>query len=104
MTKLTKPVRRVANDELGGAYGSDKRRRLVVTIIPGNGGTVQDIIQLKPEGRRETAAKSALLVDIWSYLLRCEANKSKMEKLRAKLAKKREKEAARESRRIMFQS
>lgn len=99
-TKLTKSVTRVTNDELGGNYGNDKHRRLVVTIIPGNGQG--DILQLKPMGRRSGAAKSALLVDIFSYMIRCEVNKTKMEKLRIKAEKKRIADQKRKSARIIY--
>lgn len=94
-TQLTKPVRRLANDELGGSYGNDKHRRLIITIIPGNGSG--DIISLKPAGRREGAAKTALVNDIFSYMIRCEVNKTKMQRLREKLEKKRIADAARKA-------
>jgi hypothetical protein len=46
------------------------------------------MIELCPEGRRQTKARRIVLEDLWSYLLRCEANQRVMAKLRERKAKK----------------
>ena len=71
MTPLNKTVRRVTVDEYG--YGRN-RRKLVVALEKG------DLITLREHGccTRHTAR----LWDIYWWMLRCEADKVGMEKLR----------------------
>jgi hypothetical protein len=98
MTTLRKPVTRVAQAELDCHHGKDRGRRIVVTLIPAADGN--DMIELRPQGTRRP--KRCKLLDLYSYLLRCEVNVSKMEKLRARKEAKRVAAEARRSRRIMF--
>jgi len=86
MTILHKPVRRVSNSKLSASHGRDKNRRIVVTLFPGNGGSVPDLIQLKPQ--RLKMARAISMEDLWVYLIKCEANQTKMAKLRDRKAKK----------------
>ncbi len=89
MTVLNKTVRRVSLSRLSASHGRDRNRRIVVSIIPGNGGNIPDLIQLKPERLRQS--RSIALEDLWVYLIKCEANMKVMARLREKKAKKEEK-------------
>ena len=71
MTSLTKTVRRLTLDEYG--YGHN-RRKLVVALEKG------DLITLREQRRR--TSHTARLFDVYWWLLRCEADKVRMEKLR----------------------
>ena len=71
MTTLNKTVRRVTVDEYG--YGRN-RRKLVVALEKG------DLITLREQGRR--TGHSARLWDLYWWMLRCEADKVRMERLR----------------------
>lgn len=77
MTPLNKTVRRLTVDEYG--YGRN-RRKLVVALEKG------DLITLR-ELRRRTR-HTARLVDVYWWLLRCEADKARVEKLRKRNARK----------------
>lgn len=57
------PVRAVTLEELGGQFGSDKRKRLVVTLDIG------DTITMRPSGTRRAVAGTA--TDIYRFLIRC---------------------------------
>jgi hypothetical protein len=70
-TSLTKTVRRVTVDEYG--YGRN-RRKLVVALEK------DDLITLREQRRR--TRHTARLFDVYWWLLRCEADKARMEKLR----------------------
>src|SRR6266496_1019317 len=76
MTPLTKTIRRVTIDEYG--YGRN-RRKLVVALEKG------DLITLREQGRR--TRYTARLFDVYWWLLRCEADKIRMEKLRERKAR-----------------
>lgn len=96
-TPLDRPSRsvtRVTAGTLGYSHGSDRDRKLVITLSYG------DYIVLKPKGRR-TGAVTILAVDLYTYGLKCQVNKVRLEKARETLAKKREREQARKSRRII---
>ena len=91
MTPLNKTVRRLTLDEYG--YGRN-RRKLVVALEKG------DLIMLREHGCR--TRHTALLWDIYWWMLRCEADKVRMEKLRerkarqaARLAERRQRTAER---------
>jgi len=71
MTPLYKAIRRVTVDEYG--YGR-RRRRLVVALEKG------DLITIRELGRR--TKHTARLYDVLWWMLRCEADKARMEKLR----------------------
>ena len=77
MTTLHKTIRRVTVDEYG--YGRN-RRKLVVALEKG------DLITLREQGRR--TRHTARLVDVYWWLLRCEADKARTEKLRDRNARK----------------
>ncbi len=97
MTPLDKPSRgvtRLTADALDGTHGKDRGRRLVCALEFG------DLLTLRPHGTRRS--KTVRLADVYSYAIRCEANRSKMEKLRERLKKKQEAAARRKSRRIIY--
>jgi hypothetical protein len=71
MTTLDRPVRRVTRDTYG--YGRNARK-LVVAFEQG------DLITIREQGRRTT--HTARLYDVLWWMLRCEADKARMEKLR----------------------
>lgn len=88
MTALNKPIRRVTKTALDKTYGCDSDRRVVVTLIPGNGNDVPDLIELRPERTRRSEAIA--LMDVYRYAMRCRINKQLLEKARAKKAAKEE--------------
>src|SRR6266568_7802151 len=77
MTPLYKAIRRVTVDEYG--YGR-RRRKLVVALEKG------DLITIRELGRR--TKHTARLYDVLWWLLRCEADKVRMEKLRDRKSRK----------------
>lgn len=77
MTALTKTVSRVTLEMYG--YGRNARK-LVVSLEKG------DLITIREQGRR--TRHTARLIDIRWWMLRCEADKIRMEKLRERKAKK----------------
>ena len=77
MTTLNKPVRRVTRDTYG--YGGNARK-LVVILQKG------DLITIRERGRH--TAHTARLYDVLWWMLRCEADKVRMEKLRERKARK----------------
>jgi hypothetical protein len=87
MTKLTKTVRRVTAEKYG--HGK-KARQLVVAFERG------DIIAIH-ELRRRTVYRARLWDAYW-WMLRCQADKSRMEKLREIKARKATRLAARRQR------
>lgn len=89
VSQKSAPYSRVTFAPLGGQFGSDKSKRLVVTLLAG------DVIQMRPEKTRRVV--SMLAVDVYRILLRNEANKATLEKARARKIKKQEQ---RESARI----
>ena len=76
MTPLNKTVRRLTVDEYG--YGRN-RRKLVVALEKG------DLITVREHGCR--TRHTARLWDIYWWMLRCEADKVRMEKLRERKAR-----------------
>lgn len=98
MTTLLKPVKRVAVTTLDGHHGADRGRRLVITLLPGSDGN--ELIELRPQGTRR--AKYCKLIDLYSYMIRCEVNVSKMEKLRLRKEVKRLAKEKRRSNRIIY--
>ena len=71
MTSLHKTVQRVTVEEYG--YGRH-RRKLVAALEKG------DLITLREQRRR--TRYTAKLFDVYWWLLRCEADKARIEKLR----------------------
>lgn len=84
-TPLKKPVTRRTIDSLDGSYGSDRGRRLVVTLCPG-GKSREDYIELRPEGCQRTEVIN--IADIYRHALKCRVNRELLEKAREKKAKK----------------
>ncbi len=74
------PARRVTVAELGGSFGPDSRRRLIVMLTPG------DVILFRPERTRQ--AVSMLAVDCYRYVLTCKANAAHLAKARERKAAK----------------
>ncbi|MGP8200807.1 MAG: hypothetical protein ACLQU4_15030 [Limisphaerales bacterium] len=87
MTPLNKTVRRVTLETYG--YGRNARK-LVVAFERG------DLITIREQGRR--AKHTARLVDVRWWMLRSQADKAMMEKLRQRKAKKAARMAARRQR------
>ncbi len=86
MTPLSKPLARVSNSKLDGSYGPDRNKRLTVTLIPGDGETVPDLISLKPFKTRR--AERVALVDVYRYALRCRVNLETLTRARERKAAK----------------
>jgi hypothetical protein len=82
------PVRAVTTEELGGAFGLDKKRRLVVTLIK------KDMIEFRPQGTTSKRAVSLRAVDVYRYALMCRANLAQLEKARAAKERKAERLAS----------
>lgn len=81
-------VRRVTREELGGQFGPDKHRKLVVELVEG------DLLTLRPQGTRQEVTME--IKDVYRYLLRCAAAKKVLEKARErKIAKQARKERER---------
>lgn len=81
MTRLAKPCRRVTRGALERVYGKDAGRPLVAELAPG------DLLTLRPLGTRR--AESASLFDIYGWLIRCRANRERLEKSRLQKTGKR---------------
>lgn len=76
-------VARVTRDVLGGQFGSEKDKRVVVELRDG------DVIALRP--LRSPGDKRTLTIevkDLWAYLNRCKANLATLEKARERKAAK----------------
>lgn len=80
MTKLLKPVRRVTNTVLDGSFGSDRDHHIVVHLIPGDGKSIHDLIELRPERTRR--AERITVADVYRYAMRCRINRELLEKAR----------------------
>lgn len=91
MTTLKTTVRRVANKPLSGLFGADKAKRIVVSLIPGNGQDTDDLIELRPERTRR--GELIAVNDVYLFALKCRVNRGQLEKAREKKIKK---QAARE--------
>ena len=71
MKTLDRPVRRVTQD----TYGYGRNVRKLVVILGKN-----DRITIREQGRR--TSHTARIYDVFWWMLRCEADKARMEKLR----------------------
>jgi len=80
------PVRVRTVDTLGGAFGPDRDKRLVVSLED------RDQIVMRPERTGRKLQASA--VDVYRWLIGCEANRKVLERARAKKSKKAERLAA----------
>ncbi len=75
------PARRVTVGELGGSFGPDKHRRLVVCLTAG------DLIAFRPQNTRQEVALPA--VDCYRYALWCKANADAAENRQRRRERKR---------------
>lgn len=87
MTLITKSIRRVTVEKYG--YGRNARK-LVVAFEKG------DLLTIREQRRREKF--SARICDIYWWMLRCQADRVRMEKLRERKAAKAARLAARRQR------
>ncbi len=79
------PEHRVTRDALGGSFGCDKHRRLVVGLIDG------DVITMRPEGlQKRTGELTATAVDVYRFMLMNKARRSALEKATIAKAKKKD--------------
>lgn len=83
---IESPVAAITREALGGQFGSDKRRKLIVTLEAG------DLIVVRPQGTRRPEKMSA--VDVYRYMIRCKSNLIALTKARDKKARKAERLAA----------
>lgn len=60
------PVSRATSAPLGGQFGKDKKRRLVVTLRAG------DVIEFRPEKTRRAVTVTA--TDMYRFAIRCQVN------------------------------
>lgn len=85
MTHLHKKISRVGQAPLGFGFGSDRGKRIVVSLLPGNGHDVDDMIELRPERTRR--AETLRVSDIYRYAIQCRVNRVQLERAREKKAK-----------------
>lgn len=83
MTALTKPVRRIARETLGAQFGPDRNRRLVITIVPGDGDKVPDMLLLKPLGTGSKRTERIAVIDCYRLAMRARVNLAVLEKARS---------------------
>ena len=86
MTALTRKLSRVTAEALDGSFGPDRDRRIVVTLIPGDGKDIPDTISLRPHGTRR--AEVGRVSDLYRYLIRSRANAEVLAKARERKARK----------------
>jgi microcompartment protein CcmL/EutN len=91
MTPLEKPVKRKTGTTLGGSYGTDSGRVLVVSIIPNPHG---DLIEIKPLGVSSKRSERVTVEDVYRWALRNRVARQTLERCRLKLEKQRERRAA----------
>jgi hypothetical protein len=97
MTPLKKTLHRATQAELTPAFGPDSGRRLVVTLHPGKGNDVKDLLELRPLGTRRS--ETVALIDVYAWALRCRVNREVLEHARErKEAKKAQREREKISR------
>lgn len=85
MTSLKKPVRRVSNSRLDCFFGADRNKRIVVTLIPGNGTDVDDTIELRPE--RTQRPEYLKVSSAYRLAMMNRLNGTRLEQARAKKAR-----------------
>lgn len=102
MTPLNKPLSRKTGTELGGNFGPDRGKRLVVTLIPGRPGDggrepIPDLIEVRPIGTRR--GERIAVMDVYQFALRCRVNRDLLTRAREAKARKAERQAADRARR-----
>lgn len=85
------PVRVRTIDPLGGSFGPDKERRLILTMGE------KDMVYMRPERTSVKRTVGIRAVDLYRHILMCVANSAQLEKARATKARK---QAARERRNL----
>lgn len=85
MTPLKKPVSRRINGALDGSFGPDSDKRIVVTLLPGDGAKIHDLLELRPERTRR--AERIAVIDVYRYAIRCRVNRELLERARNRKAK-----------------
>jgi len=93
VTALKKPVSRVAQTPLDGSYGADRGRRVTITLVPGNGRDLPDVMILRPSGTRRS--ETIALVDVYRFAMRCRVQCATLAKARDRKAKLSERRAQR---------
>lgn len=104
-TPLKKPVTRVTLGALDGCFGPDRGRRIKITLIPGNGSTTPDVIELTPAGTRR--AERIAAIDVYRLAMVRRVNCERLEKARKKkerIAERRKREAIARADRRMFKN
>lgn len=91
MTILKRPVSRRTGTQLGGQFGTDHGRPLVVSLIPNPEG---DLISLRPLGTRRE--ESVRVEDVYQWILRCKAARVQLERARAVRDRNQERKRARQ--------
>lgn len=86
MTPLKKRISRVTQTPLDGTFCRDRRRRIVVSLVPGDGKEIPDLLELRPEKTRRT--ERIAVADVYRYAVRARANRELLEKARARKEKK----------------
>ena len=86
MTTLTKPVSRVTPGKLDGTFGPDRNKRVVITLIPGDGENRPDMLELRPERTRRP--EQVAVIDCYRFALRCRVNRQVLEKARERKSRK----------------
>lgn len=74
------PPRAITIKALGGAFGCDSDKRLIVTL------DTEDLITLRPERTQRPVSIAA--ADVYRFALMCKANLAHLERARAKKAAK----------------
>jgi len=86
MIVLHKPVRRVSSGSLDGSFGTDRNKRIVISLIPGDGKDIPDLIELRPHGTRR--AERIAVLDVYRYAMRCRVNNALLVKAREAKSRK----------------
>lgn len=76
VAEIEAPARAVTREELDGSFGSDRGRKLVVSLDAG------DLVSIRPHGTRRTIQVRA--VDLFRFALRCAASRVTLEKARVR--------------------
>lgn len=76
---VSRQIWAVTKDELGGHFGPDARRKLIVGLTDG------DVLVMYPKGTRQRV--SATLKDVYRFLIQCRANRTQLEKARERKAR-----------------
>lgn len=84
---IPSPAQAITLEQLGGAFGPDRKHRLIVTLADA------DLIILRPE--RTTRPVAVAAKDVYRFALLARANLANLEKARAAKAKRAERLAAR---------